>query len=894
MRFDGAPFRPGGTVRALIPLAMLLLVAPAAAQSPDTTRHAPVRTPVIQAARLSGAVRVDGRLTETAWEAATPATQFTQLDPREGEPASERTEVRVLIGDDALYVGARMFDADPGRIRARLARRDDPADADEFNLYLDSYHDQLTGTHFRITPAGALYDAAIAASGEENTSWDPVWEAAAHVDSLGWTAELRIPLSQLRYAARGDGVWGINFARVIHRRGENDWWSFTPKHDQAGPARYGHLAGLGSLPMPRRLELLPYSLARNERLDIDRSNPFRTRNDWFGATGGDLKYGITSSLTLDATVNPDFGQVELDPAEVNLTTSETFFTEKRPFFVEGAGLFGFGQSRAFNNFGAPRILYTRRIGRAPQIGLGGPDVKVVDAPVQTTIGAAAKLTGRTQSGWSVGAIDAVTTREQARWLDQLDVRHENTVEPLTQYFAGRLKRDLRHGNTVLGGMLTAADRRLDDPLLTARLRREAYVAGADLAHAWADRHWALDAALSGTLVRGSATSIAATQRSPLRYYQRPDHADYAVYDPTRTALSGYGLDASVTRLAGTHWLGSLAYVSRSPGYELNDVGYQTRADYRGVSSALWYQETKPGKLFRNYNLFPYANQVWNFGGDLVFNAVAFNASAQLLNWWTVGTAGSVNLPSIDDRLTRGGPQARTPVAPSVDVNVSSDPRRSWALGADWTHAWNEAGGRGEFPSLTLSVRPSPTLHLSFQPGLSVTHALAQYVGTIQDTVAHAPRYVFATLDQHVVSLVTRIDWTFTPRLSLQLYAQPLVVSGAYSGFKEFLRPRTFDFAVYGRDEGTIARQSDRTYLVARSNGDSLRIGDPNFNFRSLLGNAVVRWEYRPGSTLFFVWQQRRSDVQPIGDFDFQRDYSAMLHRAPENVFAVKATWWVGL
>ncbi len=883
-------------MRTLLPLALALLAAPAFAQShaPDSTGGAHAHAPVIHAARADGNLRIDGRLNDAAWQGATPVTAFTQLDPHEGEPATMRTEVRVLIGDDALYVGAQMFDPEPNRIRARLARRDNSADADEFDLYLDSYHDHLTGTRFRITPAGAIYDAVIAATGEEDPSWDPVWESAAHVDSLGWTAEMRIPLSQLRYNVVNEGIWGINFLRVIHRQGEYDWWSFTPKHDQAGPSRYGHLDGLGRLPVTRRLELLPYSLARNERLDVGFGNPFRSHNDWFGASGGDLKYGLTSSLTLDATVNPDFGQVEVDPAEVNLTTSETFLTEKRPFFVEGAGLFGFGQSRAYNNFGAPRILYTRRIGRPPQGRLTSSDVVFEDIPIQTTIDAAAKLTGRTQSGWSVGALDAVTAEEKGRWSSSDDVRHETPLEPLTQYFAGRLKRDLRHGNTVVGGVFTAANRRLDDPALESQLRREAYVGGVDLAHAWADRHWAFDAALSGTTVRGSQRAIAATQRSPLRYYQRPDHADYVVYDPTRTALSGYGFDASITKLAGNHWLGSLAYVSRSPGYELNDAGFQTRADYRGVSTSWWYQETKPGKVFRNYQIFPYTNHIWNFGNDLVFNATALNLNAQLANWWVVSTTGSVNYRQIDDRLTRGGPQARTVVAPSVDVNASSDPRKSWVWSADYTHAWNVAGGRGNFPSLNVTVRPSPTLRISFQPAWSVTHAMAQYVGTFQDTVAGTPRYVFATLDQNTMSLVTRLDWTFTPRLSLQLYAQPLVVSGKYSDFKEFLHPREFDFAIYGRDEGSITRTNSGLYVVTRSNGDRLAFGDPNFNFRSLLGNAVVRWEYRPGSTLFFVWQQRRTDVVGIGDFDFSRDYSAMLHHAPENVFAVKATWWVGL
>ena len=370
-------------------LATLLVVcaAPfaAAADGPDTSAtNAHDRAPQIRAAHVTGSIRIDGALNEPDWSTAEPATAFTQLDPHEGEPASERTEVRVLVGDDAIYVGARMYDREASKLEARLARRDDAIATDAFEVWIDAYHDHLTAKRFRVNPAGAILDGAIGPDGSEDDSWDAIWEAKARIDSLGWTAEMRIPLSQLRYHHQGDAVWGIQFARSIFRKGETSYFAFTPKKQQGGVSRFGHLVGLGQLPEPRRLELLPYTAGRNERLDFPSNHPFRTHDDYFGNAGADVKYGLTSDLTLDLTVNPDFGQVEVDPAVVNLTAFETFFPERRGFFVEGADLFTFGRSRAFNNFSVPTIFHSRRIGRTPQRILRAPLFNFVDAPDQTT------------------------------------------------------------------------------------------------------------------------------------------------------------------------------------------------------------------------------------------------------------------------------------------------------------------------------------------------------------------------------------------------------------------------------------------------------------------------------------------------------------------------------
>ena len=884
---------------ALALVAFLAFPATGHAQTSDSTRVADRHgdAPQIPASHADGPLRADGVLDEPAWREAQPVTAFTQRDPEEGHPVSERTEVRVLITEDAVWIGARLFDREAAKIKARLSRRDDPVETDMFDVYLDSYHDHLTARHFRVNPAGAILDGLVGADGNEDDSWDPVWEAGARVDAEGWTAEMRIPLSQLRYNPQGEAVWGIQLVRTIFRKGETALFAFTPKKEQGGVSRYGHLVGLGRLGTSRRLEVVPYASTRNERLLVDPTDPFRSHSDYFGNGGADVKYGVTSDLTLDLTVNPDFGQVEVDPAEVNLTQFETFFADKRPFFVEGADLFGFGRSRAFNNFSVPTIFNSRRIGRSPQGTIGGPGVDFVEAPTQTTIAGAAKLTGRTSGGWAIGALDALTTRETAQYEDATG-EHRAGVEPLTHYFAGRVRKDLRRGNTSVGALFTAVDRRLDDAPLSDLLRSHAFVGGVDLGHAWANRRWAIDADFTGSAIQGSASAIDLTQRQPNRYLQRPDHGNYFTYDAARTSLTGFGGDASLTKTSGNHWIGSVAAVSRSPGYETNDLGFNTRSDYTGLSTIVLYQQNQPQGPFRNFTVFPYFNEMWNYDGDRAFDAYAADFNGTLRDFWSMDTRITYNRPAIDDRLTRGGPQARTPAAGTWSANLSSDSRRSWNVSPNVSHSWNEFGGYNDSPSLTMSFRPSPTLRLRFEPSYSATHALAQYVRATSDpaaTATYGSRYVFATLDQRVVSLVTRCDWVVTPKLSLQLYVQPLVVSGHYSSFKEFRQPGRFEFDVYGVTRGTITR-NDTTgvYTVDPGNGSTFGFRDPDFNFRSLLGNAVLRWEYRPGSTLFLVWQQRRDDVQAIGGFDFDRDYRALFDRPPENVFAIKATWWIGL
>jgi hypothetical protein len=885
----------------VILLFALFATVPAFGQPADSTHtynHA--NTPMIHALQITERIKVDGKLDDPAWAKAEAVEQFTQHDPDEGKPGSERTEVRILISDDALYVGARLYDHEAGKIRRRLVRRDEDLASDYFALLLDSYHDHLTTYRFRVNPAGSYDDSYIDSRGNADFSWDPVWHVHTTIDSLGWTAEMEIPLSQLRFNPSSDAVWGIQMRRWIDRKQELTEFSFVPKKEQSDAGRYGHLVGLGSLSTPRHVEILPYSLAKADYHAVTRGDPFQDGSEGVGSFGADLKYGLTSNLTLDATVNPDFGQVEVDPAVVNLTAVETFFPERRPFFIEGADLFRFGQSRSQNSFNTTIPFHARRIGRSPQLLLDGtPGVNYVDAPSVTTIDTALKLTGKTGGGWSVGALDAVTSRERARFLDDAGLAHREPIEPLTNYFVGRLRREYGGGNTSIGMLATGVQRDGSDSTLASMLRSGAYVGGMDFNRYWSNRSWSLDGFVLGSYIRGTAAAIDRAQRTSVRYFQRPDAA-HLHYDPTRTSLAGGAGQLSLNKIGGEHWVGTATYQDWSPGFEINDVGYQNAADCRGFSWLGLYKQNKPGRLFHNWDAFVFTNHSFNYAWDLTYQGYEADAEGTFRNYWYGDARASWYPGGYDDRLTRGGPMSRVPPGGRVRFTVNSDFRKSYQAGWQGNWQWDDAGGHSVQHTPSLSLHPSSSVLLNFAPTIRISRDMAQYVGTFADSTAGATfgsRYVFATLDQTSISFDTRVNWTFSPKLSLQLYVQPFVVTGLYKDLKELTAPREYEFGVYGRSVGTVQRDSTGAYKVdpdGAGPASAFTVPDPNFNFRSLLGNAVLRWEYRPGSAVFLVWQQSRSETQPFGDFDFSRDFRALVDNRPENIFAIKATYWLGI
>ncbi|HEY0242334.1 MAG TPA: DUF5916 domain-containing protein [Gemmatimonadaceae bacterium] len=873
--------------------------APAAAPAAAVRPHE--QAPSLVAVRRNGAIAIDGKMDEAAWQAATPATNFIQYDPNEGQPASEKTEARVLIDDDAIYIGMRMFDREPRLIQSQLARRDESIEGDLVEVTLDSYHDHLSAVIFRLSPAGARRDAIVLANGNQDNSWDAVWEGSASVDSAGWTAEFRIPLSQLRYNRNVENqLWGLQLGRKIARKAEIDQFSFTPKAQQQGINRYGHLTGLGSPRSVKKVELVPYVLAKTANPSVASNDPFRNRNEVKPGAGLDAKIGLTSNLTLDATFNPDFGQVEVDPAVVNLSAFETFFPERRPFFIEGASIFSFGDMRSQNNSNGYTFFHTRRIGRTPQRSISGSDITFVDSPNETTIAAAAKLTGRSKGGWSLGLLDAVTMKEEARYRDVNGDDHRATVEPRANYFIGRVKRDLREGATTIGAAVTATNRDLEGSSQLEQLyRRAAYVAGIDWNHAWSNRTWALDGNIVLTHNVGTAASIDALQTSPARYFQRPDKENF-LRDPTKTSLTGYVAELTLAKLSGLHWTGTITYQEYNPNFELNESGFLGSTDMRGIAPLIGYSENKPSKRVRNWAEYLFWNPTWDFDGNMTFNGVGSITVAELPNYYNYFLRFDWRPPVYDPGLTRGGPVARLPHNNGVQFQINSDRRKRYTWGMYTSYSYNVAGGRGVNIQPYTTLRPTTALRISFNPTYNRTHGMAQFVTRVTDPLAtgtYGSRYVFATIDQKTLAMVTRVDWTFTPKLSLQLFAQPLIASADFTDYKEFARPRSFAFNIYGEDAGTITRDNATGRYTVDPDGvgaaPSFSFNDRDFNRRSLRGNAVVRWEYRPGSALFFVWQQSRFGSIADPEFDFSRDFDALWSTQPENVFVVKGTWWIG-
>jgi hypothetical protein len=884
-------------------LSLTVLAAPVLTHAPAAAQNAAVPTAappaddpprILNVARTTRPVAVDGRLDDAAWSTAPVADGFVQARPAPGAPASQPTEVRVLYDDGALYVAARMHDAHPDSIVGRLARRDADVYSDWFAVSIDSHHDRRTAFVFAVNPRGIKRDIALTDDDSEDGGWDAVWDAAVRADSAGWTAEIRIPLSQLRFRAGADAdAWGIQFERRIARRGEVSHWAPMPPDGAGLVSRFGMLAGLRGVRPPRRLEVQPFTALRLTRAPGQAADPYHRPSEWLGSAGADVKYGLTGDLTLTATLNPDFGQVEADPSEVNLSGFESYFTEKRPFFTEGADIFATGY---------PELFYSRRIGRAPQ---GTPPAAdFADVPEATTILGAVKLTGRT-NGWTVGLLDAVTADERARFTSAAG-QGTARVEPLANYAVGRVARDFRGGRSGIGGIVTATHRRLDGEM--DFLRSSAYAGGVDARHRFGNHE--VSGAVMGSWIGGSDSAIAQAQRGPGHAFHRPD-ARHLAYDPTRRSLAGYAAHASVERVSGGPWRWELYGHAFSPGFEVNDLGYHFNVDELRQYASVEYVRHAPGRLFRGWNASVSQSADWTFGGERRDAEATVRFDAQLHSQWDFGGWYARSLGGLSPDALRGGPALLSPGRQMVGARLRTDPRRPvrLALFAAW-EAEDGTGTRRLSLSPSLALRPSQRMDVSLSPSVSWNTDTWQYVGQWTDAGAgDADRWVVGHMRQATVSLTARIDYAFTPDLSLQLYAAPFASAGGYDGFREVAAPRagTFD-ARFRPLDGELRECVDadggvfygvRAQRAGCATGDGgaafgYRFADPDFTVVALRSNAVLRWEYRPGSTLFVVWTSGRGTGDADGRMQGWAGARDLLRAPGTNVLAVKVSYWLGM
>jgi hypothetical protein len=865
--------------RSLVLISTIAMAQPLAAQN---AKAAPAQDTVkastrksLHAVRLAGDLpAIDGRLDEAVWSMAPAGTDFIQTRPTPGAPSTQQTDVRFAYDDDAIYVAVRLHDSAPDSIVGQLARRDQGVYSDWVFICLDSYYDRRTGFVFAVNPKGVKVDLLLYDDTNDDESWDAIWDVGTHQDSTGWTAEFRIPLSQLRYSTKNlsveNIVWGMNVLRKIARNGEEAFWSPVRRDVNELVSAFGDLQGLQALKAPRRVELVPYSMSRVVHAPGDAADPFFRKNDGALGVGADLKLGLTSDLTLTATINPDFGQVEADPSVVNLTAYETFFPEKRPFFVEGFDIFRAPIGVGDGDMGNESLFYSRRIGRSPQGGT--PDnANYSHSPESATILGAAKLSGKTKSGWSIGALSALTARETAHYYDGAGARGDVEVEPLTHYGVGRVIKDFRNGQSAVGGVFTTVNR--DLPAELSFLRENAFTGGLTARHRWQNGNYQLSAFLVGSHVTGDTAAINRTQRSSAHYFQRPDN-DHVTYDPTRTSLSGYGTGFELIKTGGGHWRYAVAMNARSPEFEVNDLGYMQNADQILQLAYVGYEQFQPTKHFRRWNVNVNQWTGWNYGGDNNSLAGNINGSLELHNTWEFWWGVNREQAHLSEGTLRGGPIMRLQGGTGFNAGFDSDERKAFNYWFSVNYfAEDETDGRsiGLYPGTRLRLGNRAELRLS--PNISINRRSAQYIDN--PTVNGSETYLFGELNQVTTSLTTRLSYTFTPNLSLQLYAEPFISAGDYDGFMQVEDPRA---AHFGDRFGTFGGSAE----------------NPDFNVRALRSNAVLRWEYRPGSALFLVWSQGREAFSDYGDYEFGRDADRLFGSKATNVLLLKATYWLGL
>jgi len=876
-------------------LALALILPPLAtpASAAEGERKYETRTYTTQ--RANDPPRMDGDLSDACWQQVDWGTDFVEWEPKEGDSPTRQTAFKILYDDANLYVAYRAYD-DPREVDDLLARRDwFPGDWVEINI--DSHNDKRTAFSFTSSVSGARGDEFVSEDGNNwDGNWDPVWELRSRIDDEGWTAEVRIPFSQLRFSEQEEQVWGIQVQRRLYRKEERSLWQPFSKDESGWVSRFGELRGIQGVRPPRRVEILPYAAADAMRGEAVPGDPFQDGSDNNVHAGVDGKLGVTGDLTLDFTVNPDFGQVEADPSEVNLSAFETFFSEKRPFFIEGSNILDYPIAPAVTggSFTADNLFYSRRIGAAPHFHPDLEDGEYADVPGTSSIIGALKLSGKTAGGLSVGVLNSMVAREKAE-IDDQGVRRQETVEPFTNYFVGRLQQEFDEGNTRFGGIVTAVNRDTGEPQLAA-LHRSAYTAGLDFRHEWARKSWYVAANATASRVAGDEKALFLTQTSSARYFQRPDNGHESV-DTTRTSLAG---QAGSLRLARAGGSGAFRFETgaafRTPGFEINDMGYLRRADE--INQFTWgqYSVRKPFAVFRRFSW--NANQWldWDFGGDLLDRQANTNFNTNFKNNWACGAGITHTWDITSNTVLRGGPSMRLAPATNAEAWVNTDQRKTVALGFGGSWSGEGSGSTTRYYDgwVDLFLQVTNTLRITVSPWYARGEPQLQYVTT---RGYGGGRYLLANLKQETGAVTLRLDYTITPNLTVQYYGSPFVSSGAYTQFKRVTAPKAegYDdrFQTFTDDE--IVRDDDGYHVDEDGDGAvDYSFGNPDFNFRDFNSNLVLRWEYQPGSLLYLVWSQARSDFAPYGQFAFRSDLQDLFDTSPENIFLIKISKWFSL
>ena len=789
---------------------------------------------------------------------------------------------------------------------------------DRVNVLIDSYYDQRTGFVFTTTAAGVKGDEIVTDKGDNiDDSWNPVWYTKATIDDQGWNAEMKIPLSQLRFGKANEQVWGLNVVRRIFRNNETSLWQRVPIDAAGFVSEAGELHGLVGLVPQKQLEIQPFTVLQYDTFPKEEGNPFRDGNDFILNGGLDAKIGVTNDLTLDLTVNPDFGQVEADPAAIALDGFEVFFREQRPFFVENKNIFDFRFGGNQDN-----LFFSRRIGRSPQGSVTTNGSDFVDRAPNTTILGAAKFSGKTRNGWSIGLLESVTSREMAEIasFDDPGQRRETIIEPLTNYLVARVQKDFNDRNTFVGGIFTATNRDLGDqfqfeydsstntytdennqivdPFSIARkennlnnLREAAYTAGFDFRHQWKDRKFNIEGNLVFSHVTGSQAAIEQTQTSLTHLFNRVD-ASHVEVDPNRTSLTGTGGKFEFSKQSTGNWRYGIGANFRSPELELNDIGFLRQADLIRQYAWLNWRTLKPTGRFRNIwtgiNMFT----TYDFEGN--YNRIQYRWGwfAQFNNNWFLDGAVFHKPRIYTNTDLRGGPRWRFSRENVSFLFVGSDRTKKFSFTAGYVYSQAK---QNNFSFLSLETRftyqPVNAFSLSLNPEYRKLPNKTQYVTQVDFN--GTPRYILATIDQQTLSSSIRLNYNVNPNLTIQYYGQPFVSRGRYSEFKFVSDTPTADdlydrFVTYG--PGEITADNDSYLIDEDGGGTDYSFGDPDFSFVQFRSNLVVRWEYIPGSEVFLVWSQGVTGFGDPTDHLFTNLDEQILGQEKNNTFLIKATY----
>ncbi len=843
-------------------------------------------TRVYTTERLKGErPKIDGVLDDDCWSQGVWAGEFRQQMPVQGGKPSMPTEMKILYDDLNIYVAFKCYD-DPSKINRELARRDQFA-GDIVGVNFDSYHDRRTGFEFNLTAAGSKLDLILTneyAEGNDyglETDWNPVWEGKVGMMDSGWIAEMRIPLSQLRYSNEPEQIWGLHSWRWISRNAEEDQWNLIPR-DHAGVLyNFGELHGLSNLPRVSRNEFMPYTVAKLETYQAEKGNPFSDGRDATITFGLDGKLGLGSNLTMDYTINPDFGQVEADPSELNLTAYETYYEEKRPFFIEGRNIFGF-------EFGDNELLYSRRIGHSPTYNPAVDEGYYKKVPENTSILGAVKLSGKTSNGISIGILESLTSTEYARISSPGD-DYKLVAEPLTNYFAGRVQKDLNNSNTIIGGMITSTYRNLDKSYLDF-LGKSAVTGGIDFKHFIRNRTFNIMFKLTGSQINGDPQAITLLQKASSRYYQRPD-ARYVKVDTTASVLRGTGGRLEFNKSANGKWRYGVGFNWMSPGLELNDMGFQPMADRIVQGQMLGYVENSPKWIFRQFGVSLSQNNAWNFGGEYLASEIGLESSFTFKNKWQLYLNFERDSRELDINLLRGGPGIYTYGGYGQDHFLMSDQAKklSFALGYENEIYDDGISNEHEFHGeLTWKVTNS----FNISPEITYLKTLENFQFIPNDQLESEGRYLLGRLNRKTYSFTLRLSYALSPELTIQYYGSPYFSMGTYSDFKsltdETAKKPGDVFTSYSE---ISYNQDQRTYRI-ESNG--LAFENPDFNFRELRSNLVARWEYRPGSVFYLVWTHNRTSEQSITNHSLDYNINRLFEQQSRNVFLIKFNYWFSI